>query len=392
MTSTLDARARAVEVLERVLIGGHTLDEAWAQGDDAYTHNLVLTTLRHLGQIDAIIQPYLQTPMAPSASRVQHALRIGVTQLLLLETPPHAAVNETVEVIKRGRHAPLSGLVNAVLKKIANEKPALGSAEFNIPSWLKGRWRKAYGKEAVEQIARVAVERPPLDLNMQGDMPVGARLDEHIWRLPFDHEAVTELPGFGVGTFFVQDVAASMPVRMLGDVKNLEVLDLAAAPGGKAAQLARAGAKVTALDKSEGRMKKIVQNMTRLQLNVQMVTADILTWENKKQFDVVLLDAPCSATGTWRRHPEVLLLTSEKDIAELAAQQREMMTRALNWVKPGGRLLYCVCSMEPEEGEAQVDWFAPTYKVRELARKRTLPHEIAGGQDGFFMACFEKIG
>lgn len=393
MQRTLQPRAAAALVLERVLRERLTLDEAWSGEEDPFTRNLVLSTLRHIGQIDAVLEQYIEKPLPEKCSLVQQALRLGVAQLLVLKTPPHAAVNETVEQVKQGPHAKLSGMANAVLKRVANETSAFPSAEYNIPSWLKGRWRKFYGKDEVAKIAEIAAARPPLDLNLPApaQMPVGARLDDEIWRLPADHPLVIELPGFTEGTFFVQDIAAGLPVRMLGDVAGKEVLDLAAAPGGKSMQLARAGAAVTALDKSEKRLQKLRDNMQRTKMNVQIISADILQWNNDKLYDAVLLDAPCSATGTWRRHPEVLLLTCPTDIPELAARQRAMLERAWGWVKPGGKLLYCVCSMEPEEGEDVAAWFATTYNMPVAAQRRTLPHEIEGGQDGFFMALFEKM-
>jgi 16S rRNA (cytosine967-C5)-methyltransferase len=307
-------------------------------------------------------------------------------------------------LVKDSKDTGLSGLVNAVLQKIVREKPILPSPIENVPAWLRTRWERHYD---VAALAAVAAERPPLDMVAAEPQTFaqGERIDAHVWRLPPSHESVTELEGFGEGAFWVQDVAATYPVRALGDVKGLSILDIGAAPGGKTAQLAKAGAQVTALDKSAARMDVLKENMARLKLTVEPVVVDALRWEPGKQFDAVLLDAPCSATGTWRRHPEVLHITTQHDITELSRTQREMLTRAWQWVKPGGRLVYCTCSLEPEEGEQQAQWFVANHSDAAIAPVSAVPHGITtegyvrttpallaqqGGMDGFFAAIFKK--
>lgn len=404
-------RAQALTALEAILDAKQTRDEASAgfrmnANDAAFVRRLLLDTLRHVGQIDALLKPYLEKPLPPKRNTVMHAVRLGVAQLLLLDTPSHAAVNETTALIKGGKHDGLSGLVNAVLKRIAADRPALPDCRYNLPTWLEKRWKEFYGKTVTDTICRVANARPPLDLNTaKKQFAIGARLDETIWRMPADHPPVPEIEGYASGAFFVQDIAASFPVRMLGDVKGERVLDIGAAPGGKTAQLARAGAQVTALDKSERRMQRLQENMQRLQLTVETVVADALEYAPASPFDTVVLDAPCSATGTWRRHPEVVQITTPTDIAELAAAQRVLLQRAWGWVKPGGRLLYCVCSLEREEGEDQAAWFLSQQADAQLAPAqidlpglhadgtlRTTPALLAehGGMDGFFAAVFRK--
>jgi 16S rRNA (cytosine967-C5)-methyltransferase len=409
------ARAAAATLLADMLGARRTLDEALAQhpliGSDAdqkFTRMLVLTTLRHVGQIDALLKTYLDKPLPPKRVGVTNGLRLGVVQLLLLKTPAHAAVNETVHMVKRGRDGALAGLVNAILQKINREQPALPPANHNLPSWLKTRWEKAYGTVQVGAMAEVASNRPPLDINSASAMKNATRIDCHMLRLPADHDAVETLEGYANGAFFVQDVAASYPARLLGDVRGLQVLDVGAAPGGKTAQLAQAGAYVTALDRSAPRMEVLKTNMARLGHAVETVVADALSWQPPQPFDAILLDAPCSATGTWRRHPEVVHITTMADVNELAATQRAMLTRAWRWLKPGGKLVYCVCSLEPEEGEAQASWFlanhadaalVPVDATSEIPAEciangtlRTLPSHMAtaGGMDGFFAACFAK--
>ncbi len=408
-------RTQAALLLNQLLQQKCTLDEALAerplQGEDASVRTvmmMVLTTLRHLGQVDALLNQYMERPLPEKRGMAIQGLRLGVVQLLLMRTPAHAAINETVNMVKASVDVGLAGLVNAVLQKISRENPPLPSPVQNLPSWVKTRWQKAYGADAVKAMAVVAAERPPLDLHVgDRDFAGGERLDARLWRLPPDHESVASLAGYDEGNFWVQDVAATYPVRLLGEVSGLSVLDIGAAPGGKTAQLATAGARVTALDRSAARMETLKENMARLRLTVTPAVADVLVWEPTEKYDAVLLDAPCSATGTWRRHPEVLAVTTQHDITELARQQRAMLGRAWGWVKPGGRLLYCVCSLEPEEGEQQAAWFAEHHSDAVLvpAEAEGIPAEALvdgilrtrpdmlraqGGMDGFFAAVFRK--
>ena len=412
------ARAQALDLLTEMLGSNRTLDEALshaplagAVADVKFARMLVLTVMRHLGQLDAVIAKHLQKPLPPKRLMVINALRLGAAQLLLLDTPAHAAVNESVALIKRSKkEAALSGLVNAVLLKISRNKPALPDAGANLPAWARTRWTQWYGKEAATAIARIAATRTPLDLATTQTIEGAVRLDAQTLRLPADHAPVETLPGYDEGTFYIQDIAASYPARLLGDVRGKRVLDLCAAPGGKTAQLARAGARVTALDRSAPRMERFHENMQRLRCDLDsVVIADVMEWEPAEPYDAILLDAPCSATGTWRRHPEVLYTVRPEDIAELADLQRAMLPRVWNWLKPGGTLVYCVCSLEREEGEAQAEWFMtqqpdaqlvpvaidteiPAIAITAQGYLRTLPCYLApqGGMDGFFAAAFRK--
>ena len=413
----LSARAHALQLLDHVLRQKRTLDEAvlasnakLTDGDEKFAMMLTLTVLRHIGQIDAILAKHLDKPLPTKRIAVTNTLRLGVAQLLWLETPSHAAVNETVALIKTGPNNGFSGLVNAVLQAIAREQTEIPVAMHNVPPHVEARWKKAYGKQAFDTMARVAATRPPLDLNTVTEMENATRLDAQMIRLAPDYPAVETLPGFAEGKFFVQDLAASYPARLLGNIAQQQVLDLCAAPGGKTMQLVQASAFVTSLDMTASRLARLRQNLARMQMEANCVTADIMGWQPTRSYDAILLDAPCSATGTWRRHPEVIHLVTDADIKELSTLQHAMLSRAWQWLKPGGKLVYCVCSLEPEEGEAQATQFLnehadaalvpvstdtqiPTACISPEGYLRTRPdmlHEL-GGMDGFFAACFSKL-
>lgn len=397
-------RALALAALADILDHRMTADAATAHWPDMpFARALLLGALRHRGQIDALLARYIDKPLPAKRAGVMHALRLGVAQLRLLALPDHAAVHETVALVKAGKHKALAGMVNAVLKRIAADQPELGPTHANLPSWLWDRWKPWYGSATVAAITQVAARQAPLDLNTPASYALGARLDPVIWRMPAEHPPVVTLPGYEEGAFFVQDFAASLPVRLLGDLAGKAVLDIGAAPGGKTAQLMQAGAVVTALDKSAARMDRLCRNMKRLKHDVDLVVADAMAYTPRAPFDAVVLDAPCSATGTWRRHPEVVQITTPDDIAELAQTQRALLDRAWGWVKPGGQLLYCVCSLEREEGEDQRDAFLarhadaavqlPSMAVPGLAADgslRTHPALVEGGMDGFFAVVFGK--
>ena len=408
-------RAQALSLLAHVLAERLTLDEALAraplagpEADQRFAMLLVRTSLQHLGQLDAVIARYVEKPLPAKRMAVMNALRLGAAQLLCLNTPAHAAVNETVTLVKKGKDAALSGLVNAVLQKIGREMPALPEPITNLPTWVRTRWEKQYGMQATAQIAQIASVRAPLDVVSAAVMDGAVRLDAQVQRFVGEHPPVEQLAGYAEGAFYVQDVAASYPARLLGDVRGKQVLDVCAAPGGKAAQLARAGAKVTALDRSAHRVARLKENMARLKCEVEMVVADALEWQPSSLYDAILLDAPCTASGTWRRHPEVVHLLAPEDIREMAALQRALLARAWQWLKPEGKLVYCVCSLEPEEGEAQAAWFMsqmkdavqvplanadiPAHAITAEGYLRTRPDMLAeqGGMDGFFAAGFTK--
>lgn len=410
------ARAQAHALLGHVLDERLNLDEAvakhpliGAEADQRFSMLLVLTVLQHLGQLDAVIAPYLDKKLPPKRLAVTNALRLGAVQLLLLDTPAHAAVNETVALMKTGKDAAFAGLVNAVLQKIGREKPVLPHPINNLPDNLRIRWQQDYGTEVVAKMAEVASNRAPLDIQSTLELEGATRIDAQMVRFAGSHLPVEQLAGYDAGAFFVQDVAASYPVRLLGDVKDHQVLDICAAPGGKTMQLIQAGAFVTAIDKSPARMRKVKENLKRMNMQANTIVADAFAWQPSRAYDAILLDAPCTATGTWRRHPEVVQLVSEADIAEMVALQRALLLRAWDWLKVGGKLVYCVCSLEAEEGEQQAAWFAeqradaimtnvdnnsgiPAECITTEGYLRTTPALMAsqGGMDGFFGVVFTK--
>ena len=429
-TIGIATRTAALRLLCVSLDKRDTLDRAMAEDgglaalaprDRALAHNLVATTLRRLGEIDAALAACMDKPLPASADMVRNAMRLGATQLMFLKTPAHAAVATSVELIAEGRLGRFKGLVNAVLRRIARAPETFlagrNAGRLDTPDWLWARWSAAFGEVTCRQIAEAHLALPPLDLSVQADPDAWARrlngrvLPTGSVRL-FESGLVPQLDGYAEGAWWVQDAAAALPVRLLGDVKNLAVFDLCAAPGGKTAQLANAGANVVAVDHSEPRVARLRENLARLKLDAACIVADVLTWAPGWIADVVLLDAPCTATGTIRRHPDIQRVKKPADVVAMAAEQAKLLRAAAALVRPGGVLLYCVCSLEPEEGADLVDRFlgsgapfvrapmnAPaiggeTQFVTAEGDLRTLPCYWAdlGGMDGFYAARLRRTG
>ena len=295
--------------------------------------------------------------------------------------PDHAAVDLSVRLAQSDRRASrYAGLINAVLRRVTQSRTAAADELLDTPEWLLTRWTKHYGKESGRAIAAANRNEPALDLTVKADPQFWAeRLHGRV--LPtgsvrtLAQGAVTSLPGFDEGAWWVQDAAAAIPARLFGDLSGHSIADLCAAPGGKTAQLALAGAKVTAVDRSEQRLKRLRDNFTRLTFNAEIIAADVLEWQSPP-FEAVLLDAPCSSTGTIRRHPDIPWIKSESDIATLASLQLRLLDRAVELTKVGGTLIYCVCSLEPEEGEQQIE--ALLARDPRVQRKPIVAHEVAG--------------
>ena len=411
----LPARAAALDLLTAALSRRAGLEEglnhpalaSLEPRDRAFARALAMATLRWLGPIDTALQARVKK--APPDAIIQ-VLRLGAAQLLVLKTPAHAAVGATVDLAAAQKGGlPFKGLVNAVLRGLDRDRPDLNDPMLMAPTWLAARWRAAYGAEAARLIAAQIGEEPATDLTPKDDASdLIAALEAQMLpggslRVGLKGE-VSAWPGFAEGRWWVQDASAAIPARLLALEPGQSVLDLCAAPGGKTLQLAAAGANVTALDKSAGRIKRVSENLARAGLSAEVIVANAAEWRDGRTFDAVLLDAPCSATGTFRRHPDVLWVASPADIPKLAAIQAHLLASAARRVKPGGRLIYCVCSLEAEEGEGQIAAFlarqpgfeidpiqpgeggAPEASLRGDGTLRILPHHRLGGTDGFYVA------
>ena len=395
--------------------------------DRALMRRITATVLRRLGTLRTVIGGLLASGLPKDRPLVEAALLVGAAQLLYLDVPKHAAVDLSVRVVQGdSRTARYAGLVNAVLRRIARGAiPPLpdDSLHLDTPEWLFARWARTYGEDKALAVAAVHRLEPPLDITVKSDPELWAeRLGGH--RMPTGsvrlaaHGQISGLPGYGEGAWWVQDAAAAMPARLIGDVNGARVADLCAAPGGKAVQLAAAGAAVTAVDQSASRMARLEENFTRTGLDVVTVTADAAQWTPDppaEPFDAVLVDAPCTSTGTIRRHPDIPWRKTPGDIAALSPLQRRLLGRAIDLTRPGGTIVYCTCSLEPEEGEDLVSAVAeqdgrvrrkpitaaefPDLEEFVTARGelRTLPCDWAHpdprmlGLDGFFAARLERV-
>jgi 16S rRNA (cytosine967-C5)-methyltransferase len=424
------ARAAAGEVLAQILDRRQPLDAVLeasralaglAARDRAFARLIVTTVLRRLGQIDDLIKRCLERPLQPKARAARNLLRIGAAQLLFLRTPAHAAVDSTVALANGAQLAPYRALVNAVLRRLAREGDGLlasqDAARLNLPDWLWQPWLRDYGDSTVRAIADVLAADPPLDISVKADAGewaarLGAiRLAGGSLRLAHAGP-VTELAGYGDGAWWVQDAAASLPARLLGDVQGKSVIDLCAAPGGKTAQLAAMGARVIAVDRSEARLGRLKENLVRLRLDAELAAADVASWRPRQPVLHVLLDAPCSATGTLRRHPDIAWLKSQADVERMCEVQDGLLDAAVAMLAPGGTLVYCVCSLQREEGPERIAALlkrgAPVERrpigaeeigglaeaVTAAGDLRTLPSHLAaqGGMDGFYAARLVRKG
>lgn len=432
----LEARLAAHALLAAVVDGRRAFDEALAEEiargslksvsapDRGFARAIAGTALRHLGEIDRLIASLLATPLPKRAGPTRTILRCVAAELVFLDVKPHAAVDLAVEAASRdnwARH--FKSLVNALSRRLAREgKTMLESLDrerASLPPWLWESWTRAYGEARTRAIAAAQWREPPLDLSVKNDAEralwaerLGAEiLPTGALRLVAGGR-IEQLAGFAEGAWWVQDAAAALPARLLGDVRGLDVLDLCAAPGGKTLQLAASGAHVTALDRSAPRLDRLRQNLARMKLDAQIVVADAVKWAPGRQWKAILLDAPCTATGTARRHPDVIHLKTPADRDRLAALQSRLLAHAADLLASGGTLVYCTCSLEPEEGERQVEAFLAAHAdfarlpiaaaelggqgelVTPAGDLRTLPCHLPekGGLDGFYAARLVRRG
>ena len=422
------ARSVAFDLLRAVLAKKTPLDEAlvahdgmgWLPDRDrGFARTLVATTLRRLGHVDRLIDGCLSQPLPLKASAVRDVLRIAATELLVLKVAPHAAVDSAVNLVRSRGHEKFANLTNAVLRRLDREAretidtlPALDA----LPDWLADSWRETYGAETAEAMAAAVQREPVLDITVKTDpdhwaAELGAEiLPTGSLRRPIEGR-IDALPGFSEGAWWVQDAAAALPVRLLGDVAGRTVVDLCAAPGGKTAQLAALAANVIAVDRSAKRVKRMQENLARLDFAATCVTGDAAKWKPPLPVDAVLLDAPCSATGTVRRHPDIPWLKSAGDVAKLVALQDRLLDAAFSIVKPGGRVVFCTCSLEREEGASRIDALLARNQgvkrvpidpqevgglaelITDAGDLRTRPDHLpdAGGMDGFYACRLEKL-
>ncbi|KXG85522.1 RsmB/NOP family class I SAM-dependent RNA methyltransferase [Agrobacterium bohemicum] len=421
----LAARVAAVKIISAVLDKKTSLDgmldaengnpayRALSLPDRALVRAIVNTSLRHLPRIEAVLAMLLDGPLPQGARSLHHVFVVGVTQMLYLDIPDHSAVDLAVEQAHRDpRNKRFVKLVNAVLRRLGREKDDVlqaVSAVPVLPSWFYNRLVKIYGKDAAERMAEAQLVPSVIDVTVKSNpdhwaeklngivMPNGSV------RLGSFEGSVSGLDGFSDGEWWVQDFSASLPVRLMGDLRGKRVADLCAAPGGKTAQLILAGADVTALDQSGNRLKRLRENLDRLKLKAETIESNMLKFQPDVLFDAVLLDAPCSSTGTLRKHPDVCWTKDERDIAKLAALQEQMLRHAMTMVKPGGMIVFSNCSLDPSEGEEMVAKVlasepslqrVPTAKaqfpgleaaINDIGDLRTTP-DMFGGVDGFYAA------
>ncbi len=408
ITKTDPTRDSAFDLLTAVLERHRSLEDALdglppvPSRDRAAAHRIAAAVLRRSGSLDAVLEPFLRRDPPPP---VRAILRLGAAQLLLLETPAHAAVATSVALARARGLVPFAGLVNAVLRRVAGEGvavlDALDAPRLDTPPWLWASW----GADA-RAIATAHQHEAPLDLTIRTAAPEdGERLPTGSVRYPVGTR-VADLPGYDDGAFWVQDAAATLPARLLAARLGERVADLCAAPGGKTAQLAATGALITAVEHNAARIARLRENLARVRLPAEIVQADATTWRPATPFDAVLLDAPCSATGTIRRHPDVPHLKRARDLAVLTTQQDRLIANAAAMLQPGGRLVYAVCSLQPEEGPQRLataiaaglrhDPFTPE-ELAELPEALTADGCLRthpalwpdrGGLDGFFAARF----
>lgn len=424
----LSARAAALSILEGVFTRAKSADDQFDRAvakleprDRAFVRLLVATTLRRLGQIDLVLGNFVERR---PPERVGNVLRLGAAQVLFMATPPHAAVATSVALVKQGgeRHA---GLVNAVLRRVSEKGAAMiatqDAAGVNTPLWLWKSWIAAYGEPAARATAEAHLGEPLLDITVKDPATLNTwaqRLEARV--LPIGSlrrtagGRVPEMDGFAEGAWWVQDAAATLPAKILlhalGEVLGKNVVDLCAAPGGKTAQLASAGCRVTAVDSSGERLAFVRANLARLKLEADVIDADAMIWRPAELADAVLLDAPCSATGTIRRHPDLPYIKRAEDIAAFSDRQGKLLTAACAMVKPGGLVFYTVCSLQPEERRAVVEAVLasnPNFTRVKISKEavagesqfidhhgdlRTLPSQWPelGGLDGFYGALLQR--
>lgn len=425
----MNVRQQCVEILEQMLENKTFLGDARNRVEvqhRSFANMLLLTALRRLEALRQILDKFLHKKIPEKDKKIYYVLLLGGAEILYLNTPEYAAINEYVNIAKKYTNRFGAGMVNAVLRQINVQKENLNTVfnEVCFPESFKKVLAKDYTKEQIAEMEKTVELEPPLDISSKQHPEVWAKklngvlLANGTVRLSSANR-ITELAGFDEGQWWVQDLAASLPILLLGNIKNKKALDLCAAPGGKTAQLLAAGAKVTAVDADAVRMERLKENLKRLHLedNLQTIVSDAVLFLNnyREEFDVIVVDAPCSATGTFRRHPEILHNKTLADVKEQSAKQKIFLQAAAKKLKSGGKLLFCTCSIAKDEGEYQIENFLkanPDFvlcpadveilqqydgikldeNIIDKGVLRTLPYYMKniGGMDAFFAACLQK--
>lgn len=419
------SRAAALAILAQVLGQKKMLDSVLEREnsftrlpprDRGFVRMLVATVLRRRGQLDDLLLQASDKGELPRPEQLKWILYIGIAQILFMDVADHAAVNTSVDLAASEGMEGKKGFVNAILRRMTGEGrdwlKAQDAAALNIPEWIYTQWINGYGAMKAKEIAENSLNEAALDVTIKntkeeslwaGALDAGVLPTGSLRRTSGGH--VTDLPGYNDGAWWIQDASSALPAKLFGDITGKTVLDLCAAPGGKTAQLAALGANVVAADRSAARMAILRENLRRLKLDgqVQTMIEDGSVWKPREKFDAILLDAPCSATGTIRRHPDLPLVKKPADLAPLVELQAALLDRALGFLKPGGRLVYCTCSLLPDEGESQIEAALarhpgliaetpalPLGRATPEGGWRTLPHDHEAGIDGFYMARLRR--
>jgi len=429
----LASRMCALSILGEVLNRKNPLDvvldrsESFAalpRRDRGFARMLVTTTLRRLGQIDDLIASVQKRPDAIKTPVLHHILRMGVCQIFFMEVADHASVDTAVRLAEHQGLERQKGFVNAILRNLIRDgQKRLDNQDggrLNTPEWLLKIWINDYGMKTAAQICEAHMKEAPLDITVKdvadrpywGNVLQASELSTGTLRR-ISGGNIREMDGFDDGKWWIQDAAAAIPAMLFGDVRDTKVIDFCAAPGGKTLQLASMGAYVTAIDRSAKRLKRLEENLERMGLNdnVHIEVSDAAAWKSVEAPTHILLDAPCSATGTMRRHPDTGYLKSETDIAGLVSIQVRLLNHAADILAVGGTLIYCTCSLQKSEGEQQIDAFLQSHSnferkvitakevgdYEELVNQngdiRILPFDLSaqGGIDGFFVSRLQKI-
>jgi len=427
-------RKKALEVMINVIDENHFIDSAIKLvklnnlDDRAFLNMITLTCFRNMTFLDNCLIKYLDKPIKKKNIEAKYVLYLAMTEMLFLNTPDYAVIDSYVKIMSIGKNSFMKNLANAVLRKICDDKEKLlkkAAKSIAVSPWLADEMKKDYGIEEFRKTNKILYNQAPLDITVKSfkdswaEELGGIVLPNNSIRLE-KYGKITKLEGYENGEWWVQDFAASLAVTALGDIEDKNVLDICAAPGGKTCQLAQAGANVTAIDISENRLKRLEENIDRCDFrDIEVINQDALTWieENQdRKFDIILLDAPCSATGTMRRHPELSHLKDFSDIENQANLQKQFLNNIDKILAKDGILIYCVCSVSKVEGEKQIAEFLENsskfqqIKIKEIEINelkdydlsklineegsiRTLPHHLSeiGGMDSFFIAKLQKV-